>query len=565
MGLNAGTGRAERSGSDPRFRVGFLTDGPLTNKQYHDVMQWVQQQPDMEVAAILIQDRGSAPGRAQLLAGIMRRRGVGGLMAQIGLSILSKMEMIGDRRLGPLLRLQDYSDVDAPRINLSPIVSKSGLVHRYWESDLERVAELNLDVIVRCGTGILRGGILHAARHGILSLHHGDNRVNRGGPPGFWEVLRREPSSGFIVQRLSEEVDGGEVLARASIRTQMSFLKNQAALYETSTDYLTGTIRALSDGTATAEPPHIYHHPLLRQPRLAQTIAYAGARFSRLARRLFEKAMVKRPHWSVAYLKGDWRSAVLWRGKVVPELPGTFIADPFVVEREGRTVVFVEEYRYSASQATIAAYEIHDGTSERLGTALDEPFHLSYPFLFESGDELLMCPETGQARQIRLYRCVEFPLKWELDTILMDGVNAVDTDIFRHGEHWWMLTSINSGFDGCTTTLNAFYGPSPRGPWTAHSGNPLITDVEAARNGGMVTDGATVYRLAQSGNFGQYGNRLQLRRIDRLDPDHFEETIIQSIGPGFMPGACGIHHLHAAGGTVVFDFWRPRHRRLSGR
>ncbi len=47
--------------------------------------------------------------------------------------------------------------------------------------------DLNCDVLIRCGKGILRGDILYAARHGILSFHHADNRINRGGPPGFWE------------------------------------------------------------------------------------------------------------------------------------------------------------------------------------------------------------------------------------------------------------------------------------------------------------------------------------------------------------------------------------------
>ena len=40
-----------------------------------------------------------------------------------------------------------------------------------------------------------KGKILDIFHFGILSFHHGDNRVIRGGPSGFWEVLNNHPSS----------------------------------------------------------------------------------------------------------------------------------------------------------------------------------------------------------------------------------------------------------------------------------------------------------------------------------------------------------------------------------
>ena len=66
----------------------------------------------------------------------------------------------------------------------------------------------------------------------MLSFHHGDNRVNRGGPSGFWEVLNDIPSSGFIIQKLTEELDGGEVLLRGNIMTRDFWLLNNAQLLE---------------------------------------------------------------------------------------------------------------------------------------------------------------------------------------------------------------------------------------------------------------------------------------------------------------------------------------------
>ena len=44
---------------------------------------------------------------------------------------------------------------------------------------------------------------------GVLSLHLGDNYLNRGGPTGFWETYYSEPS-GITAQLLTEDLDGGE-------------------------------------------------------------------------------------------------------------------------------------------------------------------------------------------------------------------------------------------------------------------------------------------------------------------------------------------------------------------
>ena len=44
---------------------------------------------------------------------------------------------------------------------------------------------------------------------------------------------------------------------------------------------------------------------------------------------------------------------------------------------------------------------------------LDEPFHLSYPYVFEFEGEHYMVPESHQDRSLRLYRAVDFPTRWE--------------------------------------------------------------------------------------------------------------------------------------------------------
>ena len=132
--------------------------------------------------------------------------------------------------------------------------------------------------------------------------------------------------------------------------------------------------------------------------------------------------------------------------------------------------------------------ELSPNGEEYLGIALEDDFHLSYPFVFECDGDLFMCPETHARKDIRLYRCREFPLKWELEIILMNNVDAADTSIFKKDGKWWMFTNLCSARIGDhNSELHIFSSTDLlKGHWTPHSMNPVIFDAERGRNGGLI-------------------------------------------------------------------------------
>lgn len=68
------------------------------------------------------------------------------------------------------------------------------------------------DVVVRYGFGLLKGEVLHAPEYGVLSFHPADIRRYRGlGPPKAY--LDGRERMGVTLQRLNEDIDGGEVIA----------------------------------------------------------------------------------------------------------------------------------------------------------------------------------------------------------------------------------------------------------------------------------------------------------------------------------------------------------------
>jgi hypothetical protein len=449
---------------------------------------------------------------------------------------------------------------------LRPVFSASGATVRYPDEDINKVKSLNLDLIVRGNaSGIFKGDIIKSAKDGIISFHHGDNRWNRGGPPAFWEVYLRKPLTGFIIQILTEELDGGAVLFRGNIPTRRSFTENIVSLYNESNPYLAKIILeyAASNHLPPAEEGIPFWGSLLTRPSFAQSISYLLRTSSAfLSPRIRRYVLREHNRWGVAFISGPWRDAILRKGVRIKNPPERYFADPFVVTRNSRTVCFVEDYSYKQKRGCIAAVEIIDKNRyEILGPVIEEPFHMSFPYLFEYQQELYMIPETAGSNSIRLYKCVEFPLKWEYEKEILSGFNAVDSMIFEYKGKWWLLTNraINGGND-YYSQLMAYYSEQPlSGEWIAHERNPVVFDSSTARNGGILdVEGNFPIRCRQRQGFNSYGNSLTLARITGLTPSSFSEQEIGQILPNFFPKIKRCHHFHSNGKYTVYDYLGTR-------
>ena len=446
-------------------------------------------------------------------------------------------------------------------IVINPKVSKSGFVYRFDPTDVERVKALDLELFVRFGTGILRGDILGASRLGIISFHHADNRVNRGGPAAFWEVYQQEDTTGFTLQRLIDELDGGEVLLRGNFWTRGYYLLNRADLLEKSSHDLKFLVdkiaRAGRIPDAIRDTP--YSNRLFRRPRAHEALIYLANQFWRRTKRIYRKMNGISPRWGVAYVRSGWPEAVLWRGVKLETPPLHFLADPFVITRDGHDYCFVEDYDYTKRRGDITVYDITNDDGVRVGTALEENFHLSFPFLFEYDNQLFMCPETNQENDIKVYRCVEFPLKWTLERVIMRELSAADTMLFEKDGKWWMLTNIDPVKigDHCAE-LFIFSSDSPLSEdWKPHPLNPILIDASRARNAGLLMDGDKYFRVSQGQGYDMYGKRSLINEIIELSDSTYVEACAGEITPTFSKGLTGTHHLHSNGKVTAFDFVGP--------
>ncbi len=446
-------------------------------------------------------------------------------------------------------------------MEINPKISSNGLVYRYEEDQLEKVRSCNLDLLVRCCSGILKGEILSVCKLGIISFHHGDNEKYRGGPAAFWETRFKEPKIGFIIQILSEELDGGDVLFKGFIQSSWLYTLNLAKLYE-----MSNPVMALVIDDLTSNLPKLQIHnkkpfsfTLYTIPTLEHQFAYLIHALRSLSLKIYRKFLGRKWRWSVAYQYSDSLNNInLAKSIEIPNPPRRGLADPFIVKNDNKHYCFMEEFDFDSGKGTICAYLISNKGFCELGTALKETFHLSYPFIFEYENELYMCPDTSEINEIRLYKCVQFPLNWELCTTLMSDISAVDTNIFYRENKWWMMTNISSSRIGDhSSELHIFSSNNPLSKcWEAHEKNPVIFDSSKARNGGFIVDQSEQFRVFQRQGFDLYGQSLGVAKIENISLQEYNETTDFLISPTFFKGIHGIHSYNYKDGLLVFDLLR---------
>ncbi|MFC6718692.1 formyltransferase family protein [Natrialbaceae archaeon GCM10025810] len=105
------------------------------------------------------------------------------------------------------------------------------------------------DVAVRFGFGLLRGDVLTAPDRGVVSFHPADIRRYRGlGPPKAFVDGRR--TIGSTLQRLTEEIDGGEIVAEG--RTEID---DCATLWDVYDRVHALQIELLAEGLSNLQEP----------------------------------------------------------------------------------------------------------------------------------------------------------------------------------------------------------------------------------------------------------------------------------------------------------------------
>lgn len=235
--------------------------------------------------------------------------------------------------------------------------------------------------------------------------------------------------------------------------------------------------------------------------------------------------------------------------KSVIDVPAEFTADPFMLIENKTWYMFFEVMNNWTKQGDIGLAVSDDGfdwTYKQI--VLDEPFHLSYPYVFKWNDKFYMIPESIEASSVSLYEATDFPYEWSFVKNLVKG-NYVDSSILHYNEHWWLFIS-----DPHNKILHLFFANELTGTWTEHPDSPIVKDdYHTARSGGriIIYDGQPV-RFAQD-CYPDYGTQVRALFITELTTESYREEeasinpILKASGSGW--NAKRMHHvdLHQIG------------------
>jgi hypothetical protein len=271
------------------------------------------------------------------------------------------------------------------------------------------------------------------------------------------------------------------------------------------------------------------------------------------------RARYRHAHWRVGYrftdgpgIANTGQLGAGWRQ--VPDDGSHFYADPFAFEWQGRHFIFVEDYPHATGKALISVVEVDEaGAPSTPRPVLEEPFHLSYPQVFERDGEIWMLPEASASNHLTLYRATRFPDRWDPEAVLLDGRAVSDATLLDYGGRLWLFATDRDGHGSTSDTLAVFHAPALKGPWMPHGKNPILIDRRRARPGGAFARvGGRILLPLQDGTE-TYGGGLGLSELLCLDENDVRLSDPIPVRPDGDWPYPRIHTLNRAGRLEVID------------
>lgn len=532
--------------SPPPLRIGVLVDGPSFRAWQADTVRAMLAVPGVEPVAMIVDAR---PRAARSTAGRIRRLVTG----RHRIWDLYNNGWVGRR--AACLRRVPIADVAGPVARVDVVVDRQGWSERFPADALAEVRALRLDVLLRFGFGILRGEILEVPTHGVWSFHHDDEEVYRGSPPAFWELVDDQPVTGAILQRLTDRLDGGRVLAKGWFRTvRHSYVRNTDQVHFGGSPWPAALCRALLAGDAAAADgtPSPSTAPIYKKPTDPVALRFLGTQAARAARAQVD-GVVRADHWEVGlvrapiheFLDPAFVPRVEWLGLGAPRTH--YAADPFALATPTGPLVLYE--RYDRARRTGTIWEARPGLVAAARPAgLPVAAHASYPYTFEHDGRRYCVPQVAGEPP----RCFERDgIDWIDRGPLLDEP-VLDPTLVHHDDRWWLFATRPGR--GSLTHLDVWFADDLAGPWRPHRGNPVKSDVRSARPAGTpFVHGGALFRPAQDCAAG-YGAAVALCEVVELTPDRFREVVRTVVRPQpSWPCGAGLHTLSAAGDDTLLD------------
>ncbi|MBT5221024.1 MAG: hypothetical protein HOM16_16290 [Woeseia sp.] len=424
----------------------------------------------------------------------------------------------------------------------------------------------NIDVLVSLADGQLAEGLMSMCPDGFWHFQHDYQDLNRNNhaSAGFWEFITRKPCiTSRLVVRQDNSKQAESAYLTCSRLDYLSHCRSRNEHFWKIAAIVPRVLRKLYNDGSQSFADAVQHktsneirdviQPTVRLSNakvLLPLIGYFGWCFRQ---NLLRKVYTEKWHLMFG-LHQDLHDLTNFHTLAPPK--DKFWADPFIVRANGVFYLFIEEAELKTGVGYISVIEMDKcGNVKWPRVIIKRPYHLSYPFIFEFENHLYMIPESAENKTIEVYKCLEFPFKWEFDRHLMENVSAYDATLIEDGGVWWMFATV-AELEGASSMdeLCLFFADSPLSRnWTPHPMNPIVSDVRNARPAGaLYRDGGKLYRPSQNSAH-RYGYGLNINRVMELSKSAYREEITEEFKPDWDRSVKALHTYNRCGELTMID------------
>ena len=259
--------------------------------------------------------------------------------------------------------------------------------------------------------------------------------------------------------------------------------------------------------------------------------------------------------WDIFYTKTDFETFLKSKGlilkkniKVLNKL-SLFYADPFILNIKKNLIeVLVEDFSYLTG-GKLSSLKINIKSRKVSKKILIKGKHFSYPHIVFENKFLYLFPEMAEEDENIIFKNNNnklYPVKNYLF-----GENVVDPSIIKFNKLYWLFCSFKNRQEN--KDLYLFYSKTLLGNWTGHPLNPIIKNKSNARSAGnIVLHKGSLYIPSQESRKDQYGEKLVINKIIKLDKKGYKDKIIFKVN-AINENYNGIHHISYKNNYFVFD------------
>ena len=420
---------------------------------------------------------------------------------------------------------------------------------------VQKLKDNDIDLIVKFGMNLLTIPDDLPIKYGILSYHHGDPAKYRGRPAGFYEILNNENYLGVIVQRLSNKLDRGEILAFLESKIYLHSYRNTLIkAYKNSEFLLEKAIRNIISG---AIPNHSHGGKIYKLPSNLIVITFVFHIFKKTLNRYLYGAFIEKK-WQVGIIKNadfnrmeeiDFEKKEILIGI---DKNYIFYADPFWYSESS---ILVEGLSKKTLKGEII--QIDRNKTEKI---LHHPKkHYSYPCIISQNDFVFLMPEMTSIGPQKIYKLSDNGISKSIKLAGFEEQRIVDPTSFTYnGMHY-----IFGGMPGnALSCLYLWYSKEGLfGDYHSHPMNPIVISPRGARMAGkLIKSDGKIVRLGQDNGL-DYGNGIVVFEILEISESNYNE---KQIGYIKFKGRKGPHTLNIYKGNILYDSYVDKFSLLAG-